>query len=276
MDRRGIVLVHGLGDTITCTHLMNSFLRGEENYLIQSSYRPEFIVPFVELVIPHLPNGARLLRDEEFEGRWAVPFHETALKYQAKLPGLHLLQMGRNPFMAELLTKHKFDFQKLVTASPLEKLTPYAVVSVDVLKKDRVMEQDHWQWACRWLMGRGITPVVVGKKSPSTVDRRFGDDVACEFPEGVVDMRENTPIAELINIMAHAEAVISPVNAIAHLAWELKRPALCLGAANKTRNYQELYFIGYEEQKLFRINYDRDVFRTECSRHLGRWLRRRV
>lgn len=143
--------------------------------------------------------------------------------------GMHLLDLGfayylcMNPPPAKFNVLPRIDFEGPWNWPELDPKSSYAVFTPGSTTDVREMPVEAFNELCRYTLGKGVTPVFLGKRNLSgQYDAKF---LNYDFSLGL-DLRERTNVLEAVQIMRGAKFVIGIDNGLLHMAGTTDVPVI--------------------------------------------------
>ena len=250
------VLEFGLGDAIKSIHYVNQlFDRDTDNYILHVSYRMEFVREFLELVKPYLPPF-QIIEGGELLNLNHRPVRLDIAEVYRRYPGyeIHNLMYGEDPSVYVndylWLEKKPFDYSKVQYSSDL-KLDNFSVFSVDVLRKDRVVNAEFWKATEKEWLRSGTAVVLIGKEPENQVDDFVRPNIHYQPEPETLDLRNKTNIHDLFYLVKNCNEAVFPCNGLAVLAYELG--AKCRTFGNFEVKYSYDYRFFHREKEGFHL-----------------------
>lgn len=241
------VLEFGLGDAIKSIHYVNQLFRKDtDNYILHVSYRLEFVRDFLEIVKPYLPPF-RVLDGGELLDTMCRPvrLNIAAVHQRYKSYEIHNIKYGEDPSKYRndylWLEKKPFDYSKVEYDSDL-RLNNFSVFSVDVLRKDRVVNNAYWKALENEWLRSGMTAVLIGKEPTNYVDTSVRPIIHYQPEPETIDLRNKTNIHDLFYLINNCKEAVLPCNGLAVLAYELGAKCKTFGNFRVKYSYDCRFF----------------------------------
>lgn len=240
------VLENGLGDVIKSIHYCNFlFSQAGKHVLLNVSFRPEFISPFLDYVCPCLPKHNRI--DLEVEVNLSGVSDELIQKRfpEHKIYRLGYLRERRFYDDNEWLSLKRFDYLQLV-GTPIPELIgrQFIVINRNSVSPVTTISDSFWKKREIQAAENSYIPVLVGGKPSNAFDLIHLTQASFyqKIP-ATLDLRDRTSIEQLFWLLSNASMIYSTANGIAVLAHELKSPIETYGVMGANAfTYEKRFF----------------------------------